>query len=210
MRTIPIIITALLFFTFAVGNAATLIRSDTYFLDSSSIAQIDLDNDSTPDIQIDAFLQTTSLNNDPFVMEMLGDARVAVVGNIAQSFTAGQTLRPLDLTYVTAPSQVLAGGLILDALGNSVMEGWGGCTHDPLGNPICPPSGPINQIELFFVDLGSGVAWVDLDPSFGQLDVHWGYLESPGSEIFLTPVPEPSSFGLLVFASFSLVLRRNR
>ncbi len=202
-------------FSASIADGAVVIRSGSFSLypDNNGIAQIDLNGDSTADIQIDTSFDATSHNDGAFLLNLLGDAQVAVIGNITQSFAAGQVVRPADLIYASAPARILTGGVVADALGNPISEGWGGCTYDDLGNVICPPGGPTNQIDLFFVDLGSGFAWIDLDTKrtsyLGVLDAQWGYQAGAASAVTLIPVPEPSIIGMIGLALL-VTLRRQR
>jgi len=177
------------------------------------LVRIDFDRDQIDDLLIDVSWQTRADNDGAFVASPLGDARIAALAGISQSFSVGEIVRLEELNLLGSPDTVLTGGIISDAFGNPLWEGWGGCSSDSFGNVSCPDGGPTHQIDLFLMELGDGVAWVDLNPSgiggFGDFDVDWGFLPSAGSSFTITQVPEPGS-AVLPFIAVLFVLHRRR
>lgn len=196
------------------ASAAVVFYSEDFpVAPSDQFIDLDFNNDSIDDLRIDVSWQTREENDGAFVAAPLGSARIASLGGISQSFSVGEGVSLDQLSLLGSPNTVLTGGIVLDALGNPIWEGWGGCTSDLLGNVTCPNGGPNHQIDLFLMEIDGGVAWVDLNPGllgFGTLGVDWGYLSNAGNSFTITAVPEPRSSTLLVLGGFCLILQRRR
>jgi hypothetical protein len=154
--------------------------------------------------------------SDPFYLATtFGSASIAASGGITRSFSVGDLVQLSSLVFVGPPGGLMTGGVYYDALGNVAAEGWGGCSYDAFGNLTCPPGGPTNQVDLFLVNLGDDIAWVDIDSSSfsaiaSQIDFSWGLLESPTDSFQITGIPEPGLSALAAVGFSVAALRRRR
>lgn len=207
-----------LFISLALVGAAkaAVVYQSQHWLEIEPVYQLDLDGDSIADVVIDARMGAERDFSEPyFLATPLNGARIAANGDIATSFSAGATIQMDALAWVESPDSLKMGGYFTDALGNPIVEGWGGVTFEWDGTPIIPSGGPTYQIDLFLVDMGTGVAWVDVDTSwFGQINplmkFHWAYLEGNHEVVEITAVPEPSVAMMGLVGVLAVISRRRQ
>ena len=196
-------------------SAVTYYTTSRILGSDQSVINLDLDGDSVDDLQIDVSA-VFNFTSDPFFLATtFGSASIAATGGITRSFSVGDLVQVSSLAFVSSPGGLLTGGVYYDALGNVASEGWGGCSYDAFGNLMCPPGGPTNQVDLFLVDLGDDLAWVDIDSSSfsaiaGRIDFSWGLLESPADSFQITGMPEPGLPALVAVGLGVSALRRRR
>lgn len=93
---------------------------------------------------------------------------------------------------------------MFDMLGNFLFEGSGG-EYDLFGNLISPPD---SFVDLFIVDLDSGLAWVDFgEPTIFNSPIRWGFSDSDDA-FTIKAVPEPSTGVLSMLALAMVTIKR--
>jgi len=171
---------------------------------------IDLNQDGVFDVTV-TFPMNLSGPEGPYNIAPLDSNLIATTsGGIAESLSIGDLLDLSILSFVDQNESVFGGGFIYSITGNYFGEGWG-FVIDMDGNPILPPE---HFVDLFVVDLNSGVAWVDFVPPESATDfnrvVRWGFSTSD-SPLVITSVPEPSvTLTTLVLAVTGYALKRKR
>jgi hypothetical protein len=200
------------FFSTQSARAALVWRTATMDGGIAGISDFDLNEDGLADIRIDYGASNIVNGDGPFRLQALDTTLVSASGGITVSYSAGDVVALENGLWVGSGQQILTAGVVLDPLGNVVIDGWGGISYDDIGVPIIPPGGPTYQIDMFLVRLTDGVAWVDLDTglwSLGVLTANWCYLSPPTQTFVIEPIPESEVLAMLALG-IGIIFKRSR
>ena len=196
------------------ANATTIVRSQT-IAPTVGLSLLDANNDSIPDLDF-SIIQPDFLSGEAdflISVQPLGQTGIYSENDIAFSLSEGDVVTLSSLNFVNSSNDIIVGGVIFDAFGNPVFNGFGGCSFDLLFSLNCSADAPLNVIDLFLVEIESGVAIVNIDTSmfvFGNLTINSVFFENPPNSFVLVSVPEPSAIGLIVLSIGSLLMLRRR